>query len=173
MLKLLPRTVPLMYEQSLTLISRNVCHRKTWCTLVDAIAAVVHNTKDTVSQVEPRSIPSTSLTIEESGTSHASTTLTTEPLVSLHAKIQSGGLGWCQAMAARSSLVDKGLIAIDEYASDDGGCALAEQERGARGRHTQRMLLGWFSSDGIWRHCAYPAKVWQIKNSTKSCKMCK
>ena len=47
-------------------------------TLVDAIAGVVHNTKDTVSQVEPRSVPSTSLTIEEASTSLASTSLTME-----------------------------------------------------------------------------------------------
>ena len=62
-------------------------------TPVDAIAGVVHSTKDIVSQVEPRSVPSTSLTIDEAGTSGASTTLTMEPLVSFHAKIQSGGHG--------------------------------------------------------------------------------
>ena len=39
-------------------------------------------------------------------------------------------------------LADEGLSAIDEYVSDDGGGVPAEQERGARGRHTQRMLLG-------------------------------
>ena len=47
-------------------------------TPVDAIAGVVHSTKDVVSQVEPRSVPSTSLTIEEAGTSVASTTLSME-----------------------------------------------------------------------------------------------
>jgi len=56
-----------------------------------------------------------------------------EPLASFHAKIQSGGPGWCQAMAARSSLVDKGLIAIDEYASDDGGGMPVEEEEGHLG----------------------------------------
>ena len=60
-------------------------------TPVDAIAAVVHNTKDTVSQVEPRSVPSTSLTIEEASTSLASTTLTMEPLARFRAKIQLRG----------------------------------------------------------------------------------
>ena len=47
-------------------------------TLVDAIAGIVHNTKDAVSQVEPRSVPSTSLTIKVAGTSVASTILTME-----------------------------------------------------------------------------------------------
>ena len=47
-------------------------------TPVDAIAGVVHSTKDVVSQVEPRSVPSTSLTIEEASTSVASTTLSME-----------------------------------------------------------------------------------------------
>ena len=62
-------------------------------TPVDAIAGVVHNTKDIVSQVELRSVPNTSLTIEEAGTSVASMTLTMVPLVSFRAKIQSGGPG--------------------------------------------------------------------------------
>ena len=47
-------------------------------TSVDSIAGIVHNTKDAVSQVEPRSVPSTSLTIKVAGTSVASTILTME-----------------------------------------------------------------------------------------------
>jgi len=47
-------------------------------TPVDAIAGVIHNTKDAGSQVEPRSVPSTSLTIKVAGTSVASTILTME-----------------------------------------------------------------------------------------------
>jgi hypothetical protein len=45
-------------------------------TTVDTIVGIVHNTMDVVSQVEPRSVPSTSLTIKEAGTSVARTSLT-------------------------------------------------------------------------------------------------